>query len=368
MGEGRAEDAPAINRARILISCLSPSIYPLVEEDETSEQIVATIKAAYIKKKNNAYARHLLVSLHQQPGESVTEYAQTLKALAKECIFAAVTAEEYRAELTRDAFINGLSSPFIRQRILEKDELNLVQAVELADGLDRAQKQAVQMGRETVMTVPESDPHVTFRLSQDCSLSAFTKRKCLFCGGKLHAGRRSCPAVNDVCHNCNKRGHFANVCKSKAKDASDNVLVGSAAGALASSSLQVRDDNCFSESLCSVGAEKLFSIAAAPANLGPAVIKAKLKDQLVDVLIDTGASDNFINRRVADELQIEGLGSAEHISLPTTKAEAKIDGKAVIDIDICGKLYRQVQLRLMSDLCADVILGQKFLRRHSELT
>jgi len=54
LGEGRAEDAPAINREMILISCLSPSVYPLVEEDETFEQIVVTLKAAYIKKKNNA--------------------------------------------------------------------------------------------------------------------------------------------------------------------------------------------------------------------------------------------------------------------------------------------------------------------------
>ena len=89
-----------------------------------------------------------------------------------------------------------------------------------------------------------------------------------FCGGKLHSSRRSCPAVSAVCPNCNKRGHFAKVSKSKAKDASDDVLVGSAAGAL--SSLQIRDDNCFAESLCTVGAEKSFSIAAAPANLGPA--------------------------------------------------------------------------------------------------
>jgi len=37
LAEGRAVDAPAINRARILISCLSPSIYPLTEEDETFE-------------------------------------------------------------------------------------------------------------------------------------------------------------------------------------------------------------------------------------------------------------------------------------------------------------------------------------------
>ena len=107
-----------------------------------------------------------------------------------------------------------------------------MQAVELADGLDRAQKQAVQMGRETVMTVTESDPSRNVPFESDCSLSAFTKRKCFFCGGKLHASR-SCPAVNAACHNCNKRGHFAKVCKSKAKHTSDNVLVGSAAGALA---------------------------------------------------------------------------------------------------------------------------------------
>jgi len=134
------------------------------------------LKAAYIKKKNNVYARHLLVSSHQQPGEFVTEYAQTLKALAKECTFGAVTADEYWAKLTRDTFINGLSSPFIRQMILEKDELNLVQAVELADGLDHAQKQAVMMGRETVMTVAESNPSPYVLFESDCSLSAFTKR------------------------------------------------------------------------------------------------------------------------------------------------------------------------------------------------
>ena len=52
-----------------------------------------------------------------------------------------------------------------------------------------------------------------------------------------------------------------------------------------------------------------------------------------------GASDNFIYKRVADELQTEGRGSAEQISLATTKAEANIDGKAVTDIDICGKMY-----------------------------
>ena len=100
-----------------------------------------------------------------------------------------------------------------------------------------------------------------FSLSQTARYLLLTREKfenVFFRGGKLHANRHSCPAVNAVCHNCNKRGHFAKVCKSKAKDASDHVLAGSAAGALASSSLQVRNDKCFSDFLCSVGVEKSF--------------------------------------------------------------------------------------------------------------
>jgi len=110
-----------------------------------------------------------------------------------------------------------------------------MKAVELADSSARAQKQAAMMGRETVMAVAESDPPTHVPFEPDCSLPAFNKRnvrKCYFCVGKLHANRRSCSAVTAVCHNCSKRGHFAKVCKSKVKDASDDVLRVSAAGAM----------------------------------------------------------------------------------------------------------------------------------------
>ena len=125
-----------VERGLLLAAFHHPSTH-LLKKMKPLNRSLPRSKPPNIKKKNNVYARHPLVSRHQQPGESVTEYAQTLKALAKECIFGAVTADKYRAELTRDAFINGLSSPFIRQKILEKDELTLVQAVELAHGLDQ---------------------------------------------------------------------------------------------------------------------------------------------------------------------------------------------------------------------------------------
>jgi len=237
--EGRAADDPAINKARIIVSCLSPSVYPTVEEEETFDGIIAALNVAYVKKANNVYARHLLVSRRQQPGESVTEYAQALKELAKECSFTAVTASEYRAELTKDAFINGLAPPLIRQGMFEKDELSLVQDVELADSLGRAQKQAATMSRETVM-VTSFNPQLSPPRSQCCSVTHDKDRtkKCFFCGGRLHAIRCACPAFNAKCYICDKYGHFARVCRANARNyKTDDLRPISAAGTLAAISV-----------------------------------------------------------------------------------------------------------------------------------
>ena len=90
--EGRSSSSPAVNKARVLISCLSPTVYPLVEEIEGYDDMVKALKAAYVKKKNNVYAGYLLVSHHQQTGEGISEYAMALKDLAKDCTFKNVTA------------------------------------------------------------------------------------------------------------------------------------------------------------------------------------------------------------------------------------------------------------------------------------
>ena len=121
---------PQVN-AQGIVSCLSPAIFPYVEDAASYDEIVDILKRLYLKK-NNVYARHLLVSRKQTPGESISEYLQALKILAKECSFTEGSANAYREELTCDSFINGLASSSVRQRLLEKDDLTLVQAYELA--------------------------------------------------------------------------------------------------------------------------------------------------------------------------------------------------------------------------------------------
>ena len=105
-----------------------------------------------------------------------------LKSLAKDCTFSEVTAATYREELTRDAFINGLSSASIRQRLLERAEITLVQAFELDESLDRAQRQALSMGQSPTQLLssttfdPQRDVHgerpkASFSYAADCNMN-----------------------------------------------------------------------------------------------------------------------------------------------------------------------------------------------------
>jgi len=56
-------------------------------------------------------------------GESLEEFLQRLKTLNAECNFRAVTAAQNQEAAIRDAFIAGLSSGYIRQRLLENADL-----------------------------------------------------------------------------------------------------------------------------------------------------------------------------------------------------------------------------------------------------
>ena len=201
----------AINRLALLVNFLTPSVYQYIEDCETYEAAVAELKRVYVKTKNDVFARHLLATRNQLPGESLQQFLHVLKTLSKDCTFRAVSAEQYRGELVRDAFINGLASAAVRQRLLERDDLTLEAAFEQAYSLERAQQQSssysINVAASNVLLqrqrsansaagadigsaydlVSEPPPH---------GLAATVENKrCYFCGRPYHK-RSRCPARN----------------------------------------------------------------------------------------------------------------------------------------------------------------------------
>jgi len=141
-GQEAIDPSVEVNRRGLLVNFLTPSAYQYIEDCETYEAAVAELKRVYVKTKNNVFAGHLLATRRQLPGESLQQFLQVLKTLSKDCSFRAVTAEQYRWEVVRDAFINGLASAAVRQRLLERADLSLEAALEQAYSLERAQQQS----------------------------------------------------------------------------------------------------------------------------------------------------------------------------------------------------------------------------------
>ena len=174
-------------KRNLLINFLSPAIYPHVEDCESYDVALQTLKDLYIKPKNKIFARHVLATRKQQAGETIEEFLQNLKLLSKDCTLEAVSAEQYREDLIQDSFINGLSSSVIRQRLLEIDELSLQLTCELATALHQAQQQS--SAYTTLATSISKEPDRLSKLEELSSpevVAVTNFKKCHFCGKAYH--------------------------------------------------------------------------------------------------------------------------------------------------------------------------------------
>ena len=108
-----------VDKLKVLTAHLSAPIYKLTSEETTYESTITALQNLFVKPRNEIYARHMLATAKQDAGESVDEFILRINKLSQNCDFTAVSAQEYKDDMKRDSFINGLSSNFIRQRLLE---------------------------------------------------------------------------------------------------------------------------------------------------------------------------------------------------------------------------------------------------------
>ncbi|XP_045139442.1 uncharacterized protein LOC123520861 [Portunus trituberculatus] len=247
---------PAPDKLKLLINYIAPEAYSHISDCTTYAAAIDILKTVYVKPTNVVFARHQLATRSQRPDESINAFVHSLKILSKDCEFKQVTADTYTEEAVRDAFITGLTSPNIRQRLLEKDSLTLSEAIQLARSLDSAQRNAEEYSSPTVPgSLPTAAPVIATTdavsatplspTSQTSAAAAAVSKvgTCYFCGGRRHL-RSLCPARQSECRQCGKTGHFAKVCMSRNGWKSRRISSTSAAAALASESLAQRCDHC----------------------------------------------------------------------------------------------------------------------------
>ncbi|MPC31751.1 hypothetical protein E2C01_025048 [Portunus trituberculatus] len=233
-------DDTAPDKLKLLVNHVSPPVFSHISDCNTYKEAITMLETVYVKPTIIIFTRHLLATRKQTNSETVDQFLHALKLLCSDYEFRAVSADTYIQEAIRDAFISGISSPMIRQRLLEKESLTLSKAMQLARSLDSAQRNA------EVYVVPAPNDHLSAATEfpqtsatashgsrtgalnlhfddleagepLDNSVAATSKVTskfaCYFCGKPSHP-RFRCPARNTVCYTCRKKGHFANVCRS----------------------------------------------------------------------------------------------------------------------------------------------------------
>ena len=211
-----------LDKLKLLTNYVSPTVYDYFSECGTYTTAIEALKKVYIKPSNEVFARHTLATRKQKPGETIDEFLQALITLSKDCNFVAVSAEQNRSNAIRDAFITGLQSNAIRQRLLENKSLTLDTTLDQARSLDSAQKNVESYSNNnnpSQFAAAISNHDENFEQQQSMHVNQISKdpTKCWNCGNNRHP-RSTCPARDVQCNKCNRKGHFGNFCRSSSNN------------------------------------------------------------------------------------------------------------------------------------------------------
>ena len=266
---GAEQEGRDAAKLRVLINSVDFRVYDYIESCNSYETAITTLANFYVKTPNAIFSRHLLATAKQKPGQTIREF---LHSLSKDCDFQNVTAEEYRQEMVRGSFINGLLSSGIRQRLLENRLLNLDTVFAHAVSLDMAQQHSQiyesNSGSHLLATSIKADSGTSGKEAElTAAVASAPDKRCFFCGKFPCHPRKACRARNAVCYKCEKRDHFAKCSRS-------------------TSAAKI---SAFSTKLC--------VIQPAPPCLSYATLTSFINGRKLSTLIDSGSSLSFINEK-----------------------------------------------------------------------
>ena len=156
------------------------------------EKLTAHLKPKPIKIAE----RFRFYKRQQEPNEKMADYIAELRRLVTTCEFGT-----FLDKALRDKFVCGLYKESIQRRLLAEADLTLKKALEIAQGMEAAEKDS----KEIKATPSESQVH---RVTQQ------QKPQCHRCLGVGHTGA-VCRYKNLRCNKCKKIGHIARACRTQ---------------------------------------------------------------------------------------------------------------------------------------------------------
>ncbi|XP_025757966.1 uncharacterized protein K02A2.6-like [Oreochromis niloticus] len=195
------------------------AVLPLCDADKKK---YATVKEAfdkhYVGKHNVIFERAQFNSRRQQDGEGTESFITAVHKLAENCAFGAL-----KDELIRDRIVVGIKDKRLSEQLQMDSELTLAKAIEKVRQSEMVKKQqsilhssaAVEktLNMDTTRTNTTCGKTQTWQKKEQKPIKQ-SEKECGRCGRKKKLSWKECPAKEVQCRKCQKKGHFAVVCRS----------------------------------------------------------------------------------------------------------------------------------------------------------
>lgn len=290
---------------------------------------------AYVKPKSNqVFSSYKFHSRIQKPTESVEEFVTDLKVLVKDCGY------ENPDRMVRDRIVFGTKSSKVREKLInEGSDLTLEKALDIARTYEMSQKQLQTMntGEDPNVNVIKKRTHQRPENKYRTSYSKQSTRPryeqgarpkpreynkvpvCQRCGYEHKYGK--CPATGKTCNKCNKKDHFAKMCRTSGKpnkhvheiDTDDNSYSDTDSDTLFVGALY--DENNRKETWCE---------------------EIAIQHKVIKFQLDTGAKCNVLTRNDFKTLNIRN---------PLKKAESRLKSFSGHNIECDGMINLPITVK-----------------------
>ena len=261
---------------RDLVAPAKPGTKPL-------EELLQKLEQHYSPRPSEIVQRFRFHTCFRKPGEAIAAFIARLRSLSEHCTFG-----DSLEDMIHDRLVCGISEETIQKRLLAESKLTYKKAVELALGLETADKNVKllrnnQKELDSIRSYPRID-HVAPQKKERDVIALI----CFRCGKPGHIAPK-CKLANSgiVCRQCGKSGHIQRACKSGQR--------GTVPKGRSRPVRQVQEEE-EAVNLLMVQEKKK------PHSSPPIEMKVKIDDCLVKMEVDTGATVSLMSQKTFRQL------------------------------------------------------------------
>ena len=184
------------------------------EKDDDIDTVLKKFESYCIGATHEAFESYRFHSRVQETNETIEGYVAELRILAKGCNFGG-----FEDRMIRDRILVGCKSDHVREELLKDPTLNLKKAIDIAKAYEASQTKLSEMKDVSVDRVKAKYGKKKEMSKKDQSQKTQGQgqktQKCGRCGYNWHKRYKDCPALNEKCLACGRKGHFRDQCRAE---------------------------------------------------------------------------------------------------------------------------------------------------------